>query len=159
MFIDVLPKRTASLQRSETCFSRTNVSLLTELGSCSGSGFYKHLVPLGPKTQWSRIDCFCCANFGDKTLAALLNLHVIPACGSRRQHKAWGVSPKSLQTEGPEPAEQATVWDENRSRLKHHALPPVTRADSHLRCFPGAHAPGFMLSPATAGWNDMKVHE
>ncbi len=36
-----------------------------------------------------------------------------------------------------------------RARLESNRLPPVTRADVHLHCFPGARAPGFMLSPAT----------
>ena len=68
MFIDVLPKRTASLQRSETCFSRTNVRsygawIVLARGSINIWSRWDR------RPQWSKTDCFCCANFRDRTLA------------------------------------------------------------------------------------------
>ena len=46
------------------CISaKPNISLLKELKSCSGSWFYKHLVPLGPKTRAPKNSLVCCENF------------------------------------------------------------------------------------------------
>ena len=62
---------------------------------------------------------------------------------SRRKHKAWGVSPRARVRITDEPAEAGESASSKNFR-------PFSRAQKRpMFDLPGAHAPGFMLAPAS----------
>ena len=72
---------------------------------------------------------------------------------SSRQHKAWGVSPRNHATESTKPVKWATaVSDSLLMTANASPLSPASRARVPGGVYPGANTPGFMLSPAYAGW-------
>ena len=78
---------------------------------------------------------------------------------SGRKHKAWGVSPRIRRRKMIEPAERATVYENVFHFIvaESSSVPENNRSASAARsagsgrdaaAFPGADAPGFMLSRA-----------
>jgi len=75
---------------------------------------------------------------------------VFPSLRSRREHKAWGVSPS-----------ESTVFECRArgagERSIDFPLPAVSRARENEAQFPGAHTPGCMLPPASQACTKIKV--
>jgi hypothetical protein len=60
-----------------------------------------------------------------------MNLHLIPARECGRQHKAWGVSPRSNVDEN-QPVERAAARSGLRRALSWSSLPPALQAPESL---------------------------
>jgi hypothetical protein len=67
---------------------------------------------------------------------------VSSACESRRKRKAWGVSPRCLRL-------KYAACDNGRQLSNSFTFRPHSRALKFKPHLPGAHAPGFTLSPAS----------
>jgi hypothetical protein len=67
---------------------------------------------------------------------------VSSACESRRKRKAWGVSPRCLRL-------KYAARDNGRQLSNSFTFRPHSRALKFKPHLPGAHAPGFTLSPAS----------